>query len=66
MTQIKRGVHLSPHSDLLFVDRAVETVLDRGIHQKVGSHEWRGVCTEMETAFRLSDFEGGVLGGGRL
>ena len=48
---------------LLLADRAVEIVADRGIDQKVGSHEWDSVCKEMEAAFRLSDFEGGVLGG---
>lgn len=50
---------------LLLADRAVEIVADRGIHLKVGSHEWDSVCKEMEAAFRLSDFEGGVLGGVR-
>lgn len=50
---------------LLLADRAVEIIADRGIHQKAGSHEWDAVCKEMETAFRLSDFEGGVLGGVR-
>ena len=50
---------------LLLADRAVEIVADRGIHQKAGSHEWDSVCKEMETAFRRSDFEGGVLGGVR-
>ena len=50
---------------LLLADRAVEIVADRGIHLKVGSHEWDNVCKEMETAFGLLDFEGGVLGGVR-
>ncbi len=50
---------------LLLADRAVEIVADRGIHQRVGSHEWDSICREMEAAFRLSDFEGGVLGGVR-
>lgn len=48
---------------LLLADRSVEIVADRGIHAKVGSQEWRKVCTQMENAFKRSDFEGGVVGG---
>ena len=50
---------------LLLADRAVEIVVDRGIHAKVDSHEWNKVCREMEAAFRRSDFEGGVVSGVR-
>lgn len=48
---------------LLLADRAVEIVADRGIHAVVGPHEWSKVCRQMETAFRQSNYEGGVLGG---
>jgi hypothetical protein len=48
---------------LLLADRAVEIVADRGIHDKVGSAEWTRICRQMETAFRQSDYEKGVLGG---
>jgi hypothetical protein len=48
---------------LLLADRAVEVVADRGIHDKVGSSEWTRVCRQMETAFRQSDYEQGVLAG---
>lgn len=48
---------------LLLADRAVEIVADRSIHLKVASHEWNQVCKQMESAFKQSDFEGGVLGG---
>jgi len=50
---------------LLLADRAVEIVADRGIHAKVGSQEWSKVCHQMETAFKQSNYEGGVLEGVR-
>ncbi len=48
---------------LLIADRAVEIVADRGIHAKVGAEEWRKVCHQMETAFKQSNYEGGVVSG---
>ena len=48
---------------LLLADRAVEIVADRGIHAKVGAEEWRKVCHQMETAFKQSNYEGGVVSG---
>lgn len=48
---------------LLLADRAVEIVADRGIHAKVGTEEWRMVCHHMETSFRDSSFESGVVSG---
>ena len=48
---------------LLLADRAVEIVADRGIHAKVGAEEWRTVCHQMETAFKQSNYEAGVLSG---
>ena len=48
---------------LLLADRAVEIVADRGIHSKVGSREWEGICRRMETAFKQANYEGGVISG---
>ena len=48
---------------LLLADRDVEIVADRGIHSKVGSREWESICRSMETAFKQSNFEGGVVSG---
>ncbi|MDD5762933.1 MAG: TPM domain-containing protein [bacterium] len=48
---------------LLLADRDVEIVSDRGVHAKVGSHEWERICRKMEAAFRKGDFQGGVVGG---
>ena len=48
---------------LLLADRTVEIVADRGIHEKVGIKEWEQICNAMETAFKQSNFEGGVLAG---
>ena len=50
---------------LLLADRAVEIVADRGIHAKVGAEEWRKVCHQMETAFKQSNYEAGVVSGVR-
>ncbi len=50
---------------LLLADRAVEIVADRGIHAKVGAHEWDHACRKMEAAFSQANFEGGVIGGVR-
>lgn len=48
---------------LLLADRAVEIVADRGIHARVGAQEWSRICQQMQTAFRQSNFEAGVLEG---
>lgn len=48
---------------LLLADRAVEIVADRGIHAKVDARAWSKVCRAMESAFRQSNFEEGVLSG---
>jgi uncharacterized membrane protein len=48
---------------LLFADRNVEIVADRGIDAKVGSHGWEKICGDMETEFKRSNFEGGVIKG---
>ncbi len=48
---------------LLLADRAVEIVADRGIEAKVPSKEWDRICRLMETAFKQSNFEVGVVAG---
>lgn len=48
---------------LLLADRAVEVVADRGIHERVGAHEWESICRRMEQAFREDRFENGVIEG---
>lgn len=48
---------------LLFAERKVEIVADRGIHAKVGGAEWERICRMMEAAFRKGCFEEGVLAG---
>lgn len=48
---------------LLLADRTVEVVADRGIHDEVGTQEWEKICKSMQTAFRQSNFEGGVIAG---
>ena len=48
---------------LLLADRAVEIVADRGIHAPVGAIEWESICRQMETAFKQSQYEAGVVSG---
>ena len=48
---------------LSLADRRVEVVGDRGIHGHVGTDGWESICKEMESAFRQSHFEAGVLQG---
>ena len=48
---------------VLLADRAVEIVADRGIHSKVGFHEWESTCRAMETAFKEGNYEGGAASG---
>ncbi|BBB66845.1 membrane protein [Undibacterium sp. YM2] len=48
---------------LLYADRDVEIIADRGIHSKVHSREWAKICHQMETAFSQGDYEGGVVRG---
>ena len=48
---------------VLFADRAVEIVADRGFNGLVVEAEWAGVCRAMETEFRHSRWETGVVGG---
>ncbi len=48
---------------LLLADRHVEIIADRGLHDRVGCHEWDKICREMETAFKQKKYEAGVLSG---
>lgn len=48
---------------LLWADRDVEIIADRGIHAKVGGAGWETICRQMETAFRAGQFEAGALAG---
>jgi uncharacterized membrane protein len=48
---------------LLFADRNVEIVADRGIDAKVGSAGWNKICAGMEAEFKRSNFEAGAIGG---
>lgn len=48
---------------LLYADRDVEIIADRGIHSKVHSGEWAKICRQMETAFKQGEYEGGVVRG---
>lgn len=46
---------------LLYADRDVEIVADRGVNSKVPQTEWEAICQQMEEYFRRSQFEEGVL-----
>jgi uncharacterized membrane protein len=48
---------------LLFADRDVEIVADRGIHRKVGEGTWQAICQRMETAFRDGRYAEGLEAG---
>jgi uncharacterized membrane protein len=48
---------------VLFADRAVEIVADRGFHGLVTPAEWAAVCRAMETEFRQGRWEQGALAG---
>lgn len=48
---------------LLFADRNVEIIADRGVNDKVGGAEWERICKAMEEAFRKDRFEEGLRQG---
>ena len=58
-TQYNNGVLIY----LLYADRDVEIIADRGIHSKVHAREWAKICHQMETAFSQGDYEAGVVNG---
>lgn len=64
----KLGVWDTEHNSgvliyVLLADRQVEIVADRGIHQRVGSAAWMGICHSMQEAFRVRQFKAGALEG---
>src|ERR1700740_2842499 len=48
---------------VLFADRAVEIVSDRGFNGLVTPAEWTGVCRAMESEFRAGRWEHGAIAG---
>ena len=48
---------------VLFADRAVEVVADRGIAAKVPHEEWQAVCNTMQVLFQQGDFTAGLTQG---
>ena len=48
---------------LLWADRDVEIIADRGIHSRVGAEGWEAICRDMESAFRAGSFEQGAIAG---
>jgi uncharacterized membrane protein len=48
---------------VLWADRAVEIVADRGLNGRVTVAEWAQVSRLMETAFRAGDWSGGAVSG---
>lgn len=48
---------------LLLADHDVEIIADRGIYARLGSAVWEEICHDMEAAFRLGQFEEGVIKG---
>lgn len=48
---------------LLLADHDVEIVADRGVHTPMKPGEWEAVCRQMEAAFKLGNYQAGVLRG---
>ncbi|MCR4304361.1 MAG: TPM domain-containing protein [Gallionella sp.] len=48
---------------LLYADRDVEIIADRGVNIRAGNEAWEKICREMEAFFRKGDFEQGMLHG---
>lgn len=46
---------------ILLADNKVEIIADRGINSRVNPQEWETICHNMESKFRVGDFEGGAL-----
>jgi len=46
---------------LQLIDRRVEIVADRGIHQRAGDAFWSAVCARLESSLRNGQHEPGVL-----
>lgn len=48
---------------VLYADRAIEIVADRGIAVKVAQSEWTSICDRMQQRFAAGEFERGSLEG---
>jgi uncharacterized membrane protein len=48
---------------VLYADRAVEIIADRGVHDRVGAAAWEGICRSMGQSFRAGRFEAGLVEG---
>ena len=48
---------------LLWADRQVEIIADRGVHGHVTDKGWESICQEIEKAFKEGQFETGILQG---
>ena len=48
---------------VLLAEHAIEIVADRGIAAKVAEHEWRQVCSLMQTSFANGDYRAGAIAG---
>jgi hypothetical protein len=48
---------------VLLAERAVEVVVDRGVHVKVGGQEWETICRAMEERFRRGEYRDGAING---
>jgi uncharacterized membrane protein len=48
---------------LLFAERDVEIVADRGFNQRVTAEQWEAICRTMEARFVKGDFEAGLTEG---
>ena len=46
---------------LLFAERRIEIVADRGIAQQVAPQTWRGISETLSAAFKAGDHERGLL-----
>lgn len=48
---------------VLYAERRIEIVADRGIAEKVSQAEWDAICADMGVAFRGGQFESGAVSG---
>ncbi len=48
---------------VIFADRAVEIVADRGVNARVTGAQWAAVCRAMEAEFRVGRWRHGALAG---
>jgi uncharacterized membrane protein len=46
---------------LLFAERRIEIVADRGIAHQVAPHTWRDISVHLSAAFKAGDHERGLL-----